>query len=321
MKTKIYVYLFILFLFFNGCSTNDTIPVVEDKQFRFVVLSDTHVTEDSDTITEMIPFILRDGAELVLHCGDLLQGGKRATAETLRAEFGLWKEYFKPLIDKGVKIYAVRGNHEEDAADNIAVWNEFFSGTLQLPQNGSDREKNLSYSFTHNDVLFVGLDTYVDVHKVNLSWLDKQLSESKSQHKFVFGHEAAFKVFHADCLDDYVDSRDLFWESMTNNGVKAYFCGHDHFYDATLIDNGDRQPDNDVYQLVVGGGGGWLMSKYNHNGENSYFTPKAVEHRQEHGYLLVEIDGSQVTMTWKGRAEVSGKVEYRPSANIIKYSI
>ncbi len=285
------------------------------------MLSDTHITEDSDTVAEMIPFIIEDGVDLVLHCGDLVQGGKKASAEMLRVEFGLWKEYFKPLIDRGIKIYPVRGNHEDDAADDILVWNEVFSGTLSLPQNGAVDQKNLSYSFTHNNSFFVGLDNYTTIHRVDQSWLDEQLTSSKSTHKFVFGHEAAFKVFHSDCLDDYPDDRDIFWKSINKAGVKSYFCGHDHFFDATLIDDGDGDKDNDTYQFVVGGGGGWLMSKYNYNGENSYFTPKAVEHRQEHGYLLVEVDGLHVTLVWKGRVEFNGKAEYRSSENVIRYSM
>lgn len=313
------IILLVIGLLLSSCSTSQVEPSQNNK-WSFVVLSDTHVTGNSTVVTEMIPFIIKDSADLVLITGDLVQGGKRADAEVLRAEFDLWKECFKPLIDKGTKLYPVRGNHEDDAIDDIAVWNEVFSGTLQLPQNGSNGEKNLSYSFTHNNAFFVGLDVYTNIHKVNQLWLDEQFSSNHSQHKFVFAHEAAFKAFHSDCLDDYVNERDIFWKSMSKAGVKSYFCGHDHFYDVTQIDDGDGNQSNDIYQFIVGGGGGWLMSKYNYNGENSSFIPKQIDHKQENGYLLVTVDGGEVTMTWKGRVETNGKVEYQAGSDIISYS-
>lgn len=321
MIKKSYIFLFSVILLINNCSANETEPAQNNK-WKFIVLSDTHIAnENPNIISEMMPYILEENAELILICGDLVQGGKRADSETLRTEFTLWKEYFKPLIDKGIKIYPVRGNHEDDAEDNIKIWNEVFAGTLSLPQNGPDGEKNQSYSFSHNNAFFVALDTYTNIHRVNQSWLNDQFSSNKSQHKFVFGHEAAFKAFHSDCLDDFPEERNTFWQSMSNAGVKAYFCGHDHFYDVTSIDDGDGIENNDIYQFIVGGGGGWLMPKYNYNGDNSYFTPNQEEHKEEHGYLLVEIDDKNVTLQWKGRTTENGNVQYIPSGKVIKYSI
>ncbi len=321
MISKLRISLLLATAMFISCSVSDLATQNPSNKWKFVVLSDTHVTEGSDTIVEMIPYIIDDKPAFVLHCGDLAQGGLRATATQLRSEMSLWKNYFQPLIDAGVKIYAVRGNHEDDAMDDIDVWNETFTGELLLPQNGPDFEKNLSYSFTYNNATFICLDVYSNLHKVNQQWLDEQLSKAKNPHVFVFAHEAAFKVFHSDCLDDYPSERDMFWQSMANAGVKAYFCGHDHFYDVATIDDNDGVAGNDIYQFVVGGGGAWLMSKYNYNGDNSYFSPKSLDHKQEHGYLVVEVDGSEVTLIWKGRVVIDGGVEYVPTQKIVKYSI
>jgi hypothetical protein len=152
------------------------------------------------------------------------------------------------------------------------------------------------------------------------------LDNNSNPHIFVFGHEAAFKVFHSDCLDDFQAERDTFWRSLTDAGVKTYFCGHDHFFDATQIDDGDDNPDNDIYQCVVGGGGGWLMSKYNYNGANSNYVPRGLYHRMEHGYVLIEIEGEtltdlDVTITWKERQlnTSNSDIEYVFTDNIIKY--
>jgi hypothetical protein len=64
--------------------------------------------------------------------------------------------------------------------------------------------------------------------------VDQELNSNSNNHLFVFGHEAAFKVFHADCLDDSVSARNTFWNSLKTAGARVYFCGHDHFLDAAF---------------------------------------------------------------------------------------
>ncbi|BAX78733.1 metallophosphoesterase family protein [Labilibaculum antarcticum] len=304
---------------------SDGIEITDEPiSWRFAVVGDTHVGYNSDTIAEMIPYLLEDNIDLILLCGDLVEGGKKTTAEELETEFEMWQTIFQPLYDKGVGIYPVRGNHEDDADDNIMVWNSIFTGDKALPQNGPTGETNLTYSFQHKNAMFIGLDEYVNIHKVNQSWLDEELASNEQAHVFVFGHEAAFKVFHSDCLDDYSTERNTFWNSLTEACVKTYFCGHDHFFDATQIDDGDGNTENDIYQCLVGGGGAWLMPKYNYNGENSPYTVNAKYHREEHGYALVEISGEtesdlNVSITWKERTVEGASVEYLATSYVITY--
>ena len=323
-----YVILICIILIYSACKKgSENIDVNnESTVWRFAVVGDTHVTYNSDTVAEMIPYFLEDSIDLILVCGDLVQGGKQATAESLEEELIIWQEIFQPLYDAGIGIYPIRGNHEDDAYDDIAVWNSIFSGDKALPQNGPSGETNLSYSFNHKNAFFIGLDVYTNIHKVNQTWLDEQFATNNKPHIFVFGHEAAFKVFHSDCLDDFPTERDTFWKSLSDAGVKTYFCGHDHFFDATEIDDGDGNKDNNIYQCLVGGGGGWLMPKYNYNGDNGDYTINPIYHRKAHGYALVEISGDgdsdlDVTVTWKERFVEGTKVSYIPTSNVIKYQI
>lgn len=318
--------LAIIVLLVNCKKDEPSNPTVEKKVWKFAVVGDTHVTTNSDTIKEMIPYFLQDSIELILICGDIVEGGKMTTSAELETELKMWQTIFQPLYDKGIGVYPIRGNHEDDAIDDITVWNKIFTSTKELPQNGPSGEINLTYSFNYKNAMFVGLDNYVNIHKVNQSWLNEQLASNKQPHVFVFGHEAAFKVFHADCLDDYPTERNTFWKSLTDAGVKTYFCGHDHFFDATQIDDGDGNKDNDIFQCLVGSGGGWLMSKYNYNGTNTPYNVNALYHKMEHGYLLVEISGEtstdlDVTITWKERNVVGTTVKYISTDKIIKYRI
>ena len=99
----------------------------------------------------------------------------------------------------------------------------------------------------------------------------------------------------------FPEERNLFWESLTDAGVKAYFCGHDHFYDHAIIDDGDGNPDNDIHQVIVGTGGGSLRADGEYDGDNGRWTPERLFHEEEYGFVLVEVNGAEVEMIWKRR--------------------
>lgn len=328
MKNLKYLLLVSFVLIVVACekNSNSITPTDMPISWKFAVVGDTHVTNNSDTIKEMIPNFIQDSIDLILVCGDIVEGSKALTPSELENEFEMWLTVFKPLYDKGIGVYPVRGNHEDGAPKDIEVWNKIFTGSKALPQNGPSGETNLTYSFKHKNALFIGLDDYVNIHKINQTWLNQELIMNEQPHIFVFGHEAAFKVFHSDCLDDFPTERNTFWNSLTDAGVKTYFCGHDHFFDATQIDDGDGNIENDIYQCLVGGGGGWLMPKYKHNGENSHYTVNPLYHREEHGYALVEISGEtksdlDVSITWKERTVEGASVKYISTSNVIKYQV
>lgn len=297
------------------------------NSWRFAVFGDTHVGS-SDTVAEMIPFILQDSVDFVVVVGDLVEGGLATPGSELLQELESWKTIFTPIYNTGIPVYGLRGNHENDANNDINMWNTAFSGSYAFPQNGPSGETNLTYSFEHKNAKLIMLDVYKNIHQVNQSWLDQELVSNTNPHLFVFGHEAAFKVFHGDCLDDSLVARDIFWNSLKNAGGRVYFCGHDHFLDAALVDDGDGIVDNDIYQYLVGTGGGWLMSQYsNYNGDNSTYNPNRIFHEMAFGYSIVEINGEtnidcDVNITWKKRTinPVTFQIEYLPAQHVIQYS-
>jgi hypothetical protein len=114
-------------------------------------------------------------------------------------------------------------------------------------------------------------------------------------------HVPAFKIQHTDCLDDYAAERDLFWNSLSEAHCRMYFCGHDHFYDHTRLDDGDGNPDNDVHQFVVGTAGAPLVADGAYDGANGVWKPTRIFHEAQYGYLSVQIDGATVKSTWYHR--------------------
>ena len=194
----------------------------------------------------------------------------------------------------------------------------FFSGAYVMPTNGPAGETGLTYSFASSNALFIGLDVYINIHRVNQAWLDRQFATNTRPHVFVFGHEPAFKAFHTDCLDDYPTERNTFWTSLANAGARTYLCGHDHLFNLARIDDGDGNTTNDLWQSIVGTGGStnWPANRYNYNGTNAPYTPVNVASvTNTYGYLLIEISGPNtndlgVTATWKQRTYDAATTNY-----------
>jgi Calcineurin-like phosphoesterase len=280
--------------------------------WKFVMVADTHVTTSGAPLADLVQAIATEHPSLVLVPGDIVQSGRGTTRTQMLEQLTMFHQVMQPLYDQGIPVYPVRGNHENDATDSISAWRASFVGSRALPANGPSGEEGLSYSFGFKNALFVGVDEYVAIHQVNQPWLDGVLATNELPHVFVFGHEPAFKYFHADCLDDVPAARNIFWASLIRAGAKVYLAGHDHFRDLSRIDDGDGNPDNDLYQYIVGTGGGpFPPAPGALNGSNAPYIPSSNAHAVENGYLLVEISGELVrdrvvTMTFKSRSCVSG---------------
>ncbi len=254
-------------------------------------------------LSELATEIIDQGAEFVLLPGDLVNGYNSQAA--LESQLLTWRNTMQPVYDAGIGVYPVRGNHDLGSPAGVTAWNNVFSGAYSLPANGPAGEGNLTYSVSHENALILGLDEYVTSHRVNQTWLDAELAANTAPHVFAFGHEPAFKVRHSDCLDDYASERDTFWASLADAGGRSYFAGHDHLYDRARIDDGDGDPDDDLHQLIVGTAGAPVNSwSPPYDGNNSGMNPVQEYHAEEYGYVVVEIDDLDVSVTWWERTGV-----------------
>ncbi len=272
-----------------------------ETSWQFIVTGDSRSEDENNGVNvrilgELAAEIAKQNVDFVLFPGDLVEGFE--DPKTMQSQFETWHKIMKPVYDAGIGVYPIRGNHDVGEPEDVAAWNKFFG---YLPDNGPQGEKNLTYSFTHNNALMIGVDQYIKQSRVNQSWLDRQLAAKTKPHIFVFGHEPAFQADHEDCLDDYPAKRDKFWASIEKAGVRAYFCGHDHFYNHATVDD-DGNPANDVHQYIVGTAGAPLYRwSPPYEGDNSDYTVENIHHARKHGYVLVEIDGLDVTVTWMQR--------------------
>jgi predicted phosphodiesterase len=271
---------------------------------RFMVAGDTHPYSPSPNFSQTLLYeitlaAIREQVDFIFFTGDLILGGFNSQSEEDSA-LKDWRFVLDTLHHHNIKVFACRGNND---LSSLEAWDSLFSGSYLFPQNGPENEKNITYAIEYDNLLFIVMDQYTAFHKINQVWLDELLETTNREFIFVAGHEPAFKLVNTNCLAVYPEERNLFWESLINAGVEAYFCGHDHFYDHAVIDDGDGNSYNDVHQVIAGTGGASLFNDSEYNGNNGRWIPERLFHEKDNGYVLVEAGDSEVRMNWKYRVE------------------
>jgi hypothetical protein len=298
------------------------------ERWRFVVTCDSRGTVTSlnePVLSELAGEIARSGADFMVYPGDLVYGA-RIPPELFESQLWEWVRAMQPVYEAGIPVYICRGNHEvgdmwdaepgdlPDPFDNYGIrWLHVFGNKahpeLLLPANSPPGEEHMTYAVTHKNALLISLDEYAGrdywlAHSVNQAWLDFELKRNTKPHVFVFGHEPAFRTFHPDCLDAHPAERDALWNSISRGGGRTYFCGHDHYYDHAVVDDGDGNPDNNVHQLIVATAGApfyaWAPP---YSGDNGPFAIEQLYHIERYGYIVVDVDGLDVTLTWMQRRD------------------
>lgn len=268
-------------------------PVLAAQSWKFAVTGDSRGENLSYPVnamlSEIVGAILTEDVDFVLFPGDLIYGHPTDPCN-LEDQFMLWRDTMQPVYDAGIKVYPVRGNHDQHDEYSKDVWDTVFSGPYANPDNGPPGEENITFSFKHKNAFIVGLDLYGNGGHTftNLPWLDEQFVSSDQPHVFVFAHVAAFCVRNVSLGYYSRTRRDRLWESMAAEGGRTYFVAHDHFYNHARIDDGDGDPNNDLHQYVVATAGAGLYDWDGlYDGVNSYWTPQLIYHEKNYGYLLV----------------------------------
>ncbi len=280
------------------------------QPWRIVVTGDSRGTNNgvnTAILTEIAARIIAEQPDLVLFTGDLVMGS--SDTDVLISQLTNWRNTMQPVYDAGITVLAVRGNHEDTGS--VLAWNTVFSGAYAMPDNGPPGEVNVTYSLVRHNAFVAGLDEYSGhTHRVNQAWLAAELADSTRPHVFVFGHEPAFQANHVDCLDDYPAERNAFWLSLASAGARTYLCGHDHFYDHARLDDQDGDPGDDLHQLIVGSAGAPLATFDGfYDGNNDGYLPLQQYYISQYGYVVLVVDGLQVSLTWVQRVSAGHYVD------------
>jgi predicted phosphodiesterase len=270
---------------------------------RFMVVADSHINSpvsnfDETILYEIVMAAIDEQLDFIFFPGDLIVRSFSNPAEE-DSVLKDWRFVLDTLAFHDIRVFACRGNND---VSSKASWDSLFKGEYTLPQNGPEGEKNITYTLEFNNILFIALDQYTRSHRINQIWLDEILQNNTKTFVFATGHEPAFKLLHTNCISSYPAARDSLWESLIASGTIIYFCGHDHFYDHTIIDDGDGNPANDIHQVIVGTCSN-LHNDSEYDGDNGRWTIVRQHHEEANGYVLVTVSDTEMLMTWKHRLE------------------
>ncbi len=219
--------------------------------FRFAVYGDSQLNPDRHA--EVVNLIGSNNPDLVLHQGDF-------------CEFALFDgltrfntEFFTPAASliRNTPFFSSRGNHDAWYSPQL------YADLFDTPANNA-LGSELFYSFDYGAAHFISLDSplliwgpQVDPALVAAqnAWLEADLAANTKPWTFVFTHHPALSS-GSDPSEEVLNAWAPLFEQY---GVTMVFSGHDHIYDAYLM--------NGTYYFVTGGGGGTLDS------ENPQYLP------------------------------------------------
>lgn len=250
-----------------------------------------------EAITWFIETMKEDGAEFGLVAGDVMDARWWESPEQARQHaLAYWGGWVARMNDHNFPFYVVPGDHER--GDNpvrpelTPTFEQTFREVFQMPTNGPATKKGLAYSFTKDNTLFVGVDTFhLDGDTVQwivtgeqLDWFEQVLADHQDKaHIIVQGHipvlpDVSHRRSSALVMADGEGPDTDFWKTMVEYGVDVYLCGEHHDITATKREG--------VWQIVHGAIWGGLSPL---------------------NYLLGQIDGDTLTLELKEfAAEFSG---------------
>jgi len=138
-------------------------------------------------------------------------------------------------------------------------------------------------------------------------WIGERLDRRKrgAAHAFVLSHQPLIGAGHQDTLfsgyaNEHPEWQNTFFESLQDNDVRLFICGHDHIHQRSLVTSPDGK--SKVEQLIA------------QSCSSKFYTPKSLDDAkwfgqksreisisQEHeavGYYIFTIDGPTVTVDY-----------------------
>jgi hypothetical protein len=159
------------------------------------------------------------------------------TPEDYRLKF---ERPYKPLLDDGVKFFAVIGNHDVESEMHYPPFN--MGGE---PYYTFRPDATLISDLTGNDVQFFMLDTERP-DSTQLAWLDRELEKSDARWKIPVFHRPIYSSGRYSSPARIF--RSMLEPIFLRHGVKLALSGHEHFYERT-------KPQRGVTYFISGAAG------------------------------------------------------------------
>jgi predicted phosphodiesterase len=232
---------------------------LEGGSVKFAVIGDSGTGDRNQLAVarQLAAWRTRFPYEFTIMLGDNLYG-----SESPRAYETKFESPYKPLLDAGVKFYAVLGNHDEPTQRFYKPFN----------MNGKQY-----YTFRPKlGVRFFALDSnYLDPRQLN--WLDGELAASGSDWKIAFFHHPLYSSGETHGSADL--ARTQLEPLFLKHGVDVVFSGHEHFYERI-------KPQKGIAYFIAGASGKVRRGDLR---KGSPLTEKGWD--QSYSFMLLEIAG------------------------------
>ncbi len=246
----------------------DTSLGTTGKAFEECMNSDRKLLKQSAELTERaVDKIIDSGVKFVLVSGDLTKDGEKLNHEKVSAQF-------QRLVDKGIKVYVVPGNHDvnnplaekyvgdgTEPVENVSA--EDFAEIYKNCGYGDALMRDpssLSYVAEPEDGLWlVALDSNEseknqpnteeiwagELVQTQIDWLQDVLKQANEQGKAVIALEHHGIVEHwngqSKLHPDYLLSDNKYvGKLLASYGVRLAFTGHYHAQDISMQDYGEQ---------------------------------------------------------------------------------
>jgi 3',5'-cyclic AMP phosphodiesterase CpdA len=268
---------------------SDKRPLLEPASLKFAAIGDSGrwSTEQRETAARLAASHATSSFDFVLMLGDNNYGD--GSPESYKNRF---EEPFKPLLDAGVKFFAVRGNHDAGEQWQYPLFN--MGGHRYYT---FERRPGV-VPIVGDRVRFFAVDT-VNFDDEQLRWLDRELSGSEADWRIVFMHHPLYTSGRYSLSASLLRRR--IEQTLIDHQVDVVFAGHEHVYERL-------RPQNGVMYFVNGAAGSVRQ------GDLQQSAVKAHGYDADLSFMLLEIAGD--TMYFRainrgGRTVDEGKLVRR----------
>ena len=237
------------------------LPSAQPDRFKALIFPDSQSSDYSGwRKLAQTAYSKNEDAAFFINMGDLVDNGY---------DFSQWRAWFNsvaPMIEN-IPFAPVMGNHETYNMDwQIAPPTPYLT-LFNLPENGTDANKNQYYSFDYGDVHFVVLNTQTDemadfnpdLMQQQLNWLRSDLAGTQSKWKIVLMHKDILRYAFTDRPNNFDPASIQFtpWAQQLmpvfeEYNVDAVLTAHLHTYRRRVPLKGFK-PDNTGITYILTG--------------------------------------------------------------------
>lgn len=294
MKLKIIAKLFLLLIAFSSFvqgQQKDAIRFVSFPDFLNFDIPEPWPKYD-EAISYFLTQVKNENPRFILVDGDLVNGhwwDSQQCVEHMGTIY--YSGWVRRMNQYGLKFYTAIGDHElgddpwpPEKIKLIPYLENVYRKNLNMPMNGPDYKKGLSYFVREGDLLVITVETFEVVNDTmhvgvignQLDWVKKILENNKdAKFKIVQGHVPIWGDIKARSSSKLMLSggkESEFYKTLKENGVDLYFAGE--FHDVTILES------DGIWQIVHGSSWG-----------------RKVVNTQD--YLVGELSGNQLKLTMK----------------------